>query len=130
MTQDDLILLVEDSPIDAFIHRKVIEQQGLSNNIICYPTANLALKFLEGIIDINDAPTLIFLDIRMPDLDGFDFLERFAGLPISITHKSRIIMLSSTIDESDLQKAGSNKFVLAFIPKPLTKAKLEEIFGQ
>ncbi len=129
MTQVDLILLVEDSPIDVFIHRKVIEQLGLSNNIISYPTASLALEFLESLSDNNAIPTLIFLDIRMPDLDGFDFLERFAGLSTNITSKSRIIMLSSTIDESDLEKARSNTFVLAFIPKPLTKEKLEELFG-
>lgn len=129
MNKVNLVLFVEDSPVDAFIHRKVITMSGLSDKMHNCTTGREALNYLSSIQPQEQVPNLIFLDIRMPDLDGFEFLEQFERLPDRIKSGARIVMLSSSIDESDLQKARSNPFVLAFVPKPLTIEKVTELFG-
>ena len=124
----DFVLIIEDNPIDVFINTRVIQQSGLSNEIMAKQSAREALDFLnERAID-SELPALIFLDIRMPDLDGFEFLQQFSELPQRVLELCKIIMLSSTIDPSELEKARNNPFVLAFIPKPLTRDKIIELF--
>jgi CheY-like chemotaxis protein len=69
-------------------------------------------------------PELIILDIRMPDMDGFEFLGEFGLFPESTTEKIKILMLSSSIDPEDEAKAKAYTSVIDFICKPLTRDKL------
>lgn len=119
------IVLIEDNPIDVFINTKVIEQADLGENILSFPSARPALDYLRD-SEMNNLllPELIILDIRMPDMDGFDFLDEFVQLSTSITSTVRILMLSSSIDPEDEAKAKSYSQVIDFICKPLTRDKL------
>ncbi len=129
MKRASLILLAEDSPVDLFIHRKVIKQSGLCNEIQACSSGNEALTFFRNLKPDDVRPDFLFLDIRMPDLDGFEFLDEFDKLPSELKEHTKIIMLSSSIDETDLSRARSNPYVLAFIPKPLTVEKILELFA-
>jgi CheY-like chemotaxis protein len=119
------ITLIEDNPIDVFINTKVIEQAELGDTISSFPSARPALDYLKDSEEKNlELPELIILDIRMPDMDGFEFLEAFAQFSDVVTQSVKIIMLSSSIDLEDELKARSFASVIDFICKPLTKDKL------
>ena len=124
----DLVLIVEDNPIDVFINTRVVEQSGLSKEVMAIQSAREALEFLTQRASNSELPNLIFLDIRMPDIDGFEFLQEFSELPQRVLELCKIVMLSSTIDPLELEMARNSPFVLAFIPKPLTRDKIIELF--
>jgi CheY-like chemotaxis protein len=119
------IVLIEDNPIDVFINTKVIEQADLGQKIQSFPSARPALDYLKD-SELNhlELPELIILDIRMPDMDGFDFLDAFIQLSENITSSVRVLMLSSSIDPEDESKAKAYTNVIDFICKPLTRDKL------
>jgi CheY-like chemotaxis protein len=126
MSQFTIVGIVEDNPIDIFINTKVIEQTNLCDELVTYNSAREALASLAN----NQAsqipnPELILLDIRMPDMDGFDFLDAFMKLPEAVQQKCKIIMLSSSIDDADESKARSYPAVYDFVCKPLTREKIE-----
>jgi len=123
-----LVMLIEDSNIDNFINAKVLELTHFAENVITKLSAMSALKYFnEEAKEISDVPDVIFLDIRMPEMDGFQFLEAFEKLPEFIKSKPKIVMLSSSVDTLDQTRAAENEKVFTYISKPLTKDNLLSI---
>ena len=118
----DLIVLIDDDPINNLINKRLISKLDLSSNILDFLDAEKALKYLCSSYDRKKV--LIFLDINMPAMNGWDFLNHYAKIKNS--RKDRIIMLSSSINHQDRQKSLDNKDVEGFIEKPLTREKLEK----
>jgi len=125
----DIVLLIDDSDIDNMVNKRVIEKAGLTSSITIKNSAAAAFDYLEFIASSNKdlTPGTIFLDIRMPEIDGFGFLEMFEKLPEIIHQKSEIIMLSSSIDADDYKKAMDNRFVKQFLNKPLHKESVHNL---
>lgn len=119
----DKVLLIDDSEIDNMVNKRVIDKTGLASVIVVRNSAQSAIDYLLDISTTNTEliPGVIFLDIRMPEIDGFGFLELFENLPQAVHAKSRIVMLSSSIDAEDYKKAMDNRFVKQFLNKPLHK---------
>lgn len=119
----EIVLLIDDSDIDNMVNKRVVQKAGLSSDITVKNSAQSAFDYLKEISenDTERIPGVIFLDIRMPQIDGFGFLELFEELPEVIHSKSEIVMLSSSIDAADYSKAMDNRFVKQFLNKPLQK---------
>jgi len=123
------ILVIDDNEIDLYIAETCILNTFNSTEVITEQSAEKALEYLLSLKDAPDKlPDLIFLDIRMPVMDGFGFLEEYEKLPESLRRKA-ITMLSSSLNEEDHERAAKSNFVENFIIKPLNKEKLKEIIS-
>ncbi len=117
------IFLVDDDPINNLINKRLISKQEISPIVEEFLAAEQALNRIDCLDPENKI--LIFLDINMPVMNGWDFLgkylEKFKG------RSDKIIMLSSSIDFQDRQKAKLFPCVGGFIEKPLTPDKIKNI---
>jgi CheY-like chemotaxis protein len=126
-TKFHLVLLIDDNPIDNLVNQKLIERANLAEAIMVRDSAVSAIEYLKSNCDKpENIPDTIFLDIRMPEMDGFQFLEEFDKLPAEVTSRVTIYMLSSSIDPKDISRANDNKYVAKFLTKPLSIEKLPQ----
>lgn len=110
--------LIDDSSFDLFIYEKLLIKSGITNSVKTFNSARDALKHLEG--QASEHPeTIILLDLQMPDMNGFEFIDEFDKLPEALREKFRIFMLSSTIDTRDIEKAKASPHIIDLLPKPL-----------
>ena len=119
-------VLIDDSDIDLFIQRRFLEVYNFSSELVLYKSAEAALDWLQG-INGEAAPDVIFLDLNMPESDGFSFLQSFVELPDKIKTKSKIVVLTSSNSLKDKEQAFSFKNVIQFITKPLKQTDIEEL---
>jgi CheY-like chemotaxis protein len=119
-------LLIDDSDIDLFIQRRFLEVYNFSNELFLYKSAQEALQWLRN-INGEPAPDVIFLDLNMPDVDGFSFLRNFKDLPDKVKNTSKIVVLTSSNSSKDREEAFSFSNVIQFITKPLKQVDIEEL---
>lgn len=112
------IMLVDDNEFDLFLQEKFLENKKIAHQIKKYQYAEQALKFMEGCVQ-DEMPDLILLDIHMPVINGFKFLNLFSELNSEKTRNTAIVMVSSSIDAGDIKSAKENPNVLHLLTKPL-----------
>jgi len=122
MKKYQLILLIDDNRIDNFIHQHVLSKADVSEDILIKNSAVEALEYLKNPDHVF--PDVIFLDIRMPIMDGFGFLRAFEELPEEKKSAVKIFLLSSSIDPIDVEEARKYKRITRFIQKPLDISQL------
>lgn len=122
----DKAMLIDDSEIDLFIHRRFLELCNFSKELITYRSAESALEWLKN-LNGDAAPEFIFLDLNMPVVDGFSFLNHFNALPEKIRSRSRIVVLTSSNSTTDREQVFLYKNVIKMITKPIRQADIEAL---
>ncbi|HYD22843.1 MAG TPA: response regulator [Flavipsychrobacter sp.] len=122
------VMVVDDNEIDRYIAEGVIIKNRFAGKVIIAESAADALSFIEAHADKpGELPQVIFLDINMPEMNGFEFLDRYEKLPEQVKKNCIIMMLTTSLDENDRRSASENKYVSMFLNKPLNKEKLETV---
>jgi len=127
MQRKPSFFLIDDSKIDLFITQKFLERHRVSDAIRLFENPKEALAAIESKVDL---PDIILLDIKMPELDGFEFVDKIANVFASSPNEFKIIMLSSTLDFRDEERAQSHPVVFKLLEKPLNMEDLQVILHQ
>jgi CheY-like chemotaxis protein len=116
-------LLIDNNPLDNYINAFLVRHYKFADEVITLESSHEAIKYLE-----NDTiqPDIIFLDIRMPVMNGFEFIKEYAQLD-NLKPSTKLFILSATCDPSEIARAENNQYVTKFIEKTLTGEKLAEI---
>ena len=126
--QLNCIMLVDDNKIDNFFHTRVIKKVNAAKNVIAKESAMEALEYLKTKgTNGGEHPDIIFLDINMPGMNGWEFIEEYEKLDIGLQSKMLVIMLTTSENPDDVQTAKGRELIADFKSKPLTKDMLEEI---
>ena len=118
------ILLIDDDDDDNEYNKIIINRMGITDTIHVARNGEEGLAFLNN--DENEKPELILLDINMPRMNGWEFLEGYRKLCIQ-KKQIIILMLTTSVNPADMERAKMNEDVKGFKIKPLTKDMLAEI---
>lgn len=126
------VMLIDDNEIDNFINHKMLEGCNFSERTYIHTSGKSALEFLQnlakaGKVSKDLIPEIIFLDINMPIMDGFQFVEEFDKLSNDLKNLSKVVILTTSINPSDVEKSKKNKYIIKYVNKPLTQDTLSTI---
>lgn len=128
MSRFSNVLLVEDDPITILVCDRIIKMSDFAENVVSCENGKTAIDHINSIVEEGkQIPEIIFLDINMPVMNGWDFLEEFEKVKDRVKTLPRIFILSSTVDPEDYRRAKSFTAVDNFISKPLSKELLQTI---
>jgi len=124
----ETVCIIDDDPIFVYGTKVLLNYNGsFCSSVIVHEDGKEALDSLSSMVKSREPlPDVIFLDLNMPIMDGWEFLDEFVKLPIE--NKPRVYIVSSSIDNQDIVKANSYDIVKDFIVKPLSDSILVELF--
>ncbi|WKN32434.1 response regulator [Porifericola rhodea] len=124
------VLVIDDDEINNFTVDAILSRTDFIHEYEIKDGGWSALEYLQQTEDSGTYPTLIFVDINMPEMDGYEFLERYEHKFWSKHKDTRVYMLSSSISEADKEKALSYDCIYEYITKPLSRTKLSKIVSE
>jgi len=119
------VLLLDDNFATNFFHKKIIEKAEAAEQVLEFRSGTNALKYLKQ--DGIEQPDLIMVDINMPVMDAWEFLEKLEKLYQNKERTTRVILLSTSLSPSDKEKADNIAAIEEVLLKPLTKESILEV---
>jgi CheY-like chemotaxis protein len=124
----ELIMCIDDDPITLMLFKKVVKKASFAKEIINAINGQEAITLINTINNTSDQekkPQLIFLDLNMPIMGGWEFLDLFIASNYFNLNNTKVIILTSTIDPDDIKKSKSYPNVIEFLSKPITVEMLD-----
>ncbi|MFT2010928.1 response regulator [Pontibacter sp. 13R65] len=118
--------IIDDDPISSFLTETVLSMEEFSQNIVTFSSAEESLNFLSEDMEAN-VPEVIFLDLNMPTMNGWQFLQALSPHENTISKNCSIFILTSSIDSSEQKLAQEHTVVKGFISKPITEEHIHSI---
>lgn len=123
----DLVLCIDDDPITLMLFKKVAQKAFFAKEIKNASNGSEAILLINALENQVTKPTLLFLDLNMPVMGGWEFLDHFNNSNYAKNNQTKVAILTSTIDPKDIEKSKTYPNVIAFIPKPITVEMLNQI---
>ncbi|WP_445382030.1 response regulator [Robiginitalea sp. IMCC43444] len=125
-------MLIDDSSIELFASQKCIEKEVVDSETITFIRAKMALAYLQSLSNLDSEdndfiPDIILVDLHMPEMDGFEFLKAVEDLYGGFLSKTRIYMLSSSLNINEINDARAHLACDGYIHKPLTLEKVQQL---
>ena len=129
MKKIDIACIIDDDPIFVFGTKKIMKLANFCNSFMVFPNGEEAINNLKPIIKDNSAnmPDIILLDLNMPIMDGWQFLDEFTKIPCQ--KEITIYIVTSSIDPQDIEKAKNYDKISNYLVKPISTEQLQEILS-
>jgi len=123
------LMIVDDDELSNYITGKIVEHSGLAEKADSFYSAKAALKYLKTNCSMRqgDYPDLIFLDLNLYDMKGWDFLSEYIKLKENYRRKITLFLLTNSIAEKDREQAKQYPCIKGYLQKPLTMGMIQEI---
>lgn len=124
-----VVCLIDDDEVYQFIFRRQVEISNLASQVLIFPNGQKGFDYLKNALNEQDLlPEYIFLDINMPIMDGWQFLEEFSAIKNKLLKSINIYLVTSSIDERDIEKANKFSDVKEYLIKPISEDKIMAVF--
>lgn len=129
MTKIDTVYIVDDDDVYAYAVRRLISIQKLCNHVEVFKNGKEAITFFKSAsFETDDTSNIILLDVRMPEMNGWEFIEAFSALDYAKKDNFDLYMISSSIDPKDTKRAAEIPLIKKYIFKPITLEDLKLVF--
>ncbi len=125
------IMCVDDDPMTLMLNKLTLKKCNFCQDALTAENGKIAIEYFEQQLNLplekRELPDLIFLDLNMPEMNGWEFLNAYLKEYMAVQPELKVVILSSTVDPDDRERAIKNPLVIDFISKPLTIRRLDEL---